>query len=68
MTEQDRADTPAAESKYRAIDRSKNPPHIIMLQSADLIKYHPNHTLERRNADGIWERPTEQAPSQTQPE
>ena len=60
MTEQDRTDTPASECKYRAIDRSKTPAKIIMLQSAELIKYHPNYTLERRNADGVWESPTEQ--------
>ncbi len=55
MTEQDRADIPASDCKYRAIDRSKNPPRVIMLQSADLIKYHPDYTLERRNSDGQWE-------------
>lgn len=59
MTEQDRADIPANECKYRAIDRSKNPPKIIMLQSAELIKYHPDCKLERRNADGVWESPAE---------
>lgn len=55
MTEQDRASIPASECKYRAVDRSKTPPKIIMLQSADLIKYHPDYALERRNADGVWE-------------
>ena len=55
MTEQDRAGIPANECKYRAIDRRQTPPKIIMLQSADLIKYHPDFVLERRNADGVWE-------------
>lgn len=64
MTEQDRAGIPAAECKYRAINRSVTPADVIMLQTPDLIKYHPNHKLERRNAEGIWESPAEQAPPQ----
>lgn len=64
MTEQDRADIPASECKYRA--KNYQTGKIIMLQSAEYIKYHPDYVLERRNADGNWESATEQPPTQNQ--
>lgn len=64
MTEQDRAHMPASESKYRVIDRKKTPPKIIYLQTADIAKYYPDMTLERRDAEGNWKSAAEPTPPQ----
>ena len=55
MTEQDRSKIHAAEGEYRAVDRSKTPPEIVMLQYPSLIQHFKNHVLEKRDEDGNWQ-------------
>ena len=52
MTEQDRADIPAKESDFRAVNIKTR--EVTYLQQPELIRYFPESRLEKRNEDGTW--------------
>ena len=52
MTEQDRADIPAKDSDFRAVNTKTL--EKTYLQQPELIRYFPECRLEKRNEDGSW--------------
>ena len=52
MTDQDRADIPAKESDFRAVNGKTR--EVTYLQQPELIRYFPEGRLEKRNEDGTW--------------
>ena len=53
MTDQDRADIPAKECDFRAVNPKTR--EVTYLQQPELIRYFfPECRLEKRNEDGSW--------------
>lgn len=53
MTELDQSDQPAKDSEFRAIHpRTRD---VVYLQQPELIKYHPDYQLQRRDENGKWD-------------
>ena len=52
MTDQDRADIPAKDSDFRAVNIKTL--EKTYLQQPELIRYFPECRLEKRNEDGTW--------------